>query len=104
MTLPTDSEERKNAPVYSGFMAYWPDAIVAVAMLSKVGNDKHNPGEKIHWSRGKSDDHGDCIGRHQLEFDQWNEADRCWHATNVAWRAMCQLQVLLEMQKGRACD
>jgi len=45
MTLPTNSAERKEAPVFSGFMAYFPDAIAEVARLSKASNDKHNPGE-----------------------------------------------------------
>jgi len=96
--LPTDSEERKSAPVFSGFMAYFPDAIAEVARLSKASNDKHNPGEPMFWSREKSDDHGDCLARHQL---QWDELDvdstgEFYHAVKVAWRAMAQLQVLLE--------
>ena len=96
--LPTDSEERKDAPVFSGFMAYFPDAIAEVARLSKASNDKHNPGEPMFWSREKSDDHGDCLARHQL---QWDELDvdstgEFYHAVKVAWRAMAQLQVLLE--------
>jgi len=98
--LPTDSEERKSAPVFSGFMAYFPDAIAEVARLSKASNDKHNPGEPMFWSRDKSDDHGDCLARHQL---QWDELDvdstgEFYHAVKVAWRAMAQLQVLLESQ------
>jgi len=98
--LPTDSTERKAAPVFSGFMAYFPDAIAEVARLSKASNDKHNPGEPMFWSREKSDDHGDCLARHQL---QWDELDvdstgEFYHAVKVAWRAMAQLQVLLESQ------
>jgi len=96
--LSTNSAERKAAPVFSGFMAYFPDAIAEVARLSKAGNDKHNPGEPMFWSREKSDDHGDCLCRHQL---QWDELDvdstgEFYHAVKVAWRAMAQLQVLLE--------
>ena len=95
MAITTDSKARKEAPVYSGFLAYFPDAIAEVARLSKAGNDKHNPGEPLHWSRGKSNDHADCIARHQLEFDQI-DTDGFYHAVKVAWRAMAQLQVLLE--------
>ena len=39
--LPTDAEERKAIPVYTGFMAYFPDAIAAVARLSLVGGLQH---------------------------------------------------------------
>ena len=65
--ITTDSQERKDTPVFSGFMAYFPLAMAEVARLSKEGNDKHNPGEPLHWARGKSEDHADCIVRHQLE-------------------------------------
>jgi len=66
-TLPTDSEERKNVPVYSGCLKYIPAAIAGMARISKSGNDKHNPGEPLHHSRGKSSDHGDCIMRHLMD-------------------------------------
>ena len=99
MTITTDSKARKEAPVYSGFLAYFPDAVAEVARLSKVGNDKHNPGQPLHWSRDKSSDHADCIARHQLEFDQI-DTDGFYHAVKVAWRAMAQLQVLLEVKSA----
>ncbi len=95
MSIPSDSKERKDVPVFSGFMAYFPDAIAEVARLSQAGNDKHNPGEPLHWSRDKSSDHGDCIARHQLEFDSMDD-DGFLHAAKVAWRAMAQLQLLVE--------
>jgi len=94
--IPTDSKERKEAPVFSGFMSYFPLAMVEVARLSKAGNDKHNPGMPLHWSREKSCDHGDCLVRHQLEWDEIDEEDGFYHAVKVAWRAMAQLEVLLE--------
>lgn len=103
MTLPTDSEERKGTPVYSGFMAYFPDAMAEVARLSQAGNDKHNPGEPLHWSREKSCDHADCIVRHQLEWDKVDDDD-FYHAVKVAWRAMAQLQVLLERSTPKLSD
>jgi hypothetical protein len=97
--IPVDSKERKDAPVFSGFCAYWPLAMVEVARLSKFGNDKHNPGEPLHWARDKSTDHGDCILRHQLEYDKRDEFG-FYHAVAVAWRAMCQLELLLEGEKA----
>lgn len=94
-TIPIDSEERKNAPVFSGVMAYFPDAIVEVARLSKVGNDKHNPGQHLHWSRDKSTDHADCIARHLLQHGE-KDSDGISHSAKVAWRALALLQVELE--------
>ena len=87
-----DSDKRKDIPVYAGFMAYFPDAIAEVARLSKVGNDKHNPGEPLHWSRDKSSDHADCIARHLLEHGEI-DTDGFSHTVKVAWRAMALLQV-----------
>lgn len=93
--ISTDSQARKDAPVFSGFCAYFPNAMFEVARLSKAGNDKHNPGERLHWSKGKSNDHGDCILRHQLEAFDIDPDDGFYHAVKVAWRAMAQLETLL---------
>jgi hypothetical protein len=68
LTLPTDSEERKNVPMFTGCLAYAPAALAGVARHSKAGNDKHNPGEPMHHARGKSNDHADCILRHVMDL------------------------------------
>ena len=96
--IPTDSEERKNAPVFSGCMAYFPDALIEIAKLSRAGNDKHNPGQPLHWSRDKSSDHVDCIARHLLEYDS-KDKDGFFHATMVAWRALAALQLILVQEE-----
>lgn len=67
LTLPTDSNERKNYPLYRGCLRYFPAALAGVAKISKIGNDKHNPGEEMHHARGKSGDHGDCVIRHLID-------------------------------------
>jgi len=95
------SEERKATPIWSGVLRYFPDAIAAVARLSKRGNDKHNPGEPLHWAREKSNDHVDCILRHQMEPDAIDEDTGELHAVAVAWRALAQLQLLEEKRLGK---
>ena len=67
VTLPTDSQARKDTPIFSGVVRYFPLALAEIARLSKAGNDKHNPGQPLHWSRGKSNDHADCAMRHLIE-------------------------------------
>jgi hypothetical protein len=67
MTLPTDSAERKNIPLFSGVLKYAPAALAGMARISKSGNDKHNPGQPLHHARGKSNDHPDCIVRHAMD-------------------------------------
>lgn len=67
LTLPTDSAERKNVPMFSGVLKYAPAALAGMARISKLGNDKHNPGQPLHHARGKSNDHPDCIVRHAID-------------------------------------
>lgn len=96
-----DSAKRKQAPMFSGVIRYIPDALEAMARLSWKGNEKHNPGKPLHHCRSKSGDHGDCIIRHQAEFDEIDPDTDEYHAVAVFWRAGVQLQELLE-RKGKA--
>lgn len=91
-----DSKKRKDTPLYSGCIAYFPDALAAVAQLSKYGNDKHNPGQPLHWSREKSGDHKDCIARHLAECGKIDPETGMLHDVAVAWRALANLQIALE--------
>lgn len=95
MTLSTDKQERKETPIFSGVLRYFPLALAAVAQVSKIGNDQHNPGQPLHWSRGKSDDHGDALARHLLEAGTL-DTDGCLHSAKVAWRALALLQLECE--------
>jgi len=102
MILPADSEERKNTPIWSGVLMYFPLAIAAVARLSKAGNDKHNPGEKLHWAREKSTDHEDCIARHLIDVDSIDPTTGEYEdAKALAWRALAKLQLLEEKRLGK---
>lgn len=90
------SEERKAVPLATGLMDYFPNALVEVARLSRAGNEKHNPGEKLHWARGKSTDHADCIARHLLDRGTIDAEDGISHSVKVAWRALALLEEELE--------
>ena len=90
-----DSKQRKMMPIISGFMDYFPDAVAAVAYVSYLGNQKHNPGQALHWARGKSDDHIDCLGRHLLSRDGVDQ-DGIMEFAEAAWRAMAALQLHIE--------
>lgn len=97
MTLPIDSAARKRIPLFSGVIAYFPDALAGVARVSFEGNEKHNPGEPLHWSRGKSDDHEDCIARHTLDaFKATSLREKVEHMRCRAWRALAALQLAEE--------
>ncbi len=95
--LPTDSKARKAIPLARGCLDYFPDALAAVAELSRAGNDKHNgPGAPLHWSREKSSDHADCIARHLVERGKVDPEDGILHDVKVAWRALAMCQLALE--------
>lgn len=89
--LPERAEERKDIPLCSGVLDYFPNALVYLAGISKAGNDQHNPGQPLHWSRGKSTDHADCILRHQMDRGGL-DTDGTRHSGKVAWRALAQLE------------
>jgi hypothetical protein len=95
MSLPTDAAARKDIPMARGLLDYFPDALAAVAAVSKAGNDQHNPGEELHWARGKSMDQADCIIRHLIDRDTY-DSDGHLHSAKVAWRALALLQQELE--------
>lgn len=99
-TLPTSASQRKGIPVYSGFLAYFPKAIAAVAKLSKIGNDQHNPGKPLHWDRSKSGDELDALARHLLDIAE-TDTDDTPHEVKVAWRAMANLQKSIETNPQR---
>lgn len=93
--LPTDAKARKNVPIYSGVLSYFPDAIAEVAILSRIGNDQHNPGKPLHWDRSKSGDELDALTRHLMEAGTI-DTDGVRHSAKVAWRALANLQKEIE--------
>ena len=99
MSLPTESKARKGIPLARGCLDYFPKALAAVARLSQKGNDKHNPGEPLHWSREKSSDHADCIMRHLVDRGQVDPEDGFLHDAKVAWRALAMLELAIEAQE-----
>lgn len=98
--MDAESEARKATPVYSGVLRYFPDAIREVSRLSLAGNDKHNPGEPLHWARDKSTDELDALTRHLMDCGKL-DTDGFLHDVKVAWRALANLQRLLERQNNR---
>lgn len=102
-TQPTNNGTRKDRPVFSGVMQYFPDALLEVALHSKKGNDKHNPGEPLRWAKEKSTDQADCVARHLIDigpnWDAIDEETQSYHATALAWRALALLQTVLERKK-----
>jgi len=95
--LTTDAKTRKDTPMARGLLDYFPDACAAVAEVSRVGNDQHNPGQPMHWAKEKSTDHADCIVRHLVDRGGL-DIDGLRHTAKIAWRALALLQTELEAQ------
>ena len=95
---PDKHAERKATPVYSGVMKYFPLALQEIARCSAAGNEQHNPGTPLHWDRAKSGDELDALARHLLDAGTKDDDD-IWHDTKVAWRALANLEKLLEKER-----
>jgi len=97
--LPSEAAARVEYPMADGLLFYFPAALAWVSRCSKVGNDQHNPGEKLHWAMDKSTDHANKIIRHLLEVGT-DDADGIPHSVKVAWRALALAQEDLMARKG----
>ena len=84
---------RKNTPVFSGVLKYFPNALKAVARASKAGNDQHHKDKPLHWDMSKSSDEYDAMIRHLLDHQENPvDDDNVLHLTKVAWRALAGLE------------
>jgi len=88
---PTEARKRKAVPIATGLIDYFPLAIKAIAKLSFIGNDQHNPGKPLHWDRSKSGDESDALMRHFVDRGTL-DSDGVPHSVKVAWRALALVQ------------
>jgi len=90
-----NSKERKEKPVFTGVLKYFPDAIMEIANCSYVGQKQHNPDLPLAWDRSKSGDELDALARHLIDAGTF-DSDGVRHSAKVAWRALANLQKELE--------
>ena len=94
------AKERKERPLFSGVLKYFPDALLEVAYVSFIGNEQHNPGQPLHWAKEKSTDELEALLRHALEAGT-RDTDGTRHSAKVAWRALANLQRELDAEKAK---
>jgi hypothetical protein len=99
--LPLDSAERKEVPLWTFLSGYFPKTFVAMTRLSFKANEKHNPGQPMHWSREKSSDHKDCILRHLLDEERIDPETGQPEAVAAAWRACANAELVIERIAAR---
>jgi hypothetical protein len=97
--LPTAAAARKLVPLASGCLDYFPDALLAVAGVSRVGGEQHHPGEPLRWDRSKSGDEADALARHFMDRGT-RDTDGLRHSAKVAWRALALLQKEIEGEQS----
>ena len=93
-----DAKNRKERPVFTGVLKYFPDAIMEIAKVSLQGNKQHHPDKPLHWDRDKSTDDYDALARHLIDAGTIDD-DGIRHTAKVAWRALACLQKELESKK-----
>lgn len=91
----TVAQQRKETPIFSGVLMYFPKAIAEVAKASLAGNKQHMPGQPLHWDRSKSSDELDALTRHLMDVGKI-DSDGVRHSAKVAWRALANLEKELE--------
>ena len=94
-----EAQARKNTPIYSGVVVYFPDGLEAVAHVSFTGNEQHNPGSPLHWDRSKSGDELDAASRHLVDRARGEvfDTDGERHLAKAAWRILAALQKEIEL-------
>ena len=94
------NEERKDTPIFSGVLKYFPDALKEVAKCSFIGQQQHNPNKPLAWDRSKSGNEYDSLTRHLIDSNNEDyDTDGTLHKAKIAWRALAGLQKHLENQK-----
>lgn len=99
-TVTDRAQQRKNTPVYSGVLAYFPNALLEVSKASYIGQQQHNPDKPLAWDREKSGDELDAMIRHLLDHARGEiyDTDGIPHMSKVSWRALAYLEKMVESE------
>lgn len=92
--LPDDAEARKEYPMATGLLDYFPAALAEVARLSRTAVKQHRL-DGLYWKRDVSTEHADKIIRHLVDRGGFDDKG-VRHSAAVAWRALALLQEELE--------
>jgi len=94
----TKAQERKNTPVYSGVLAYFPLVFGEIAKASLAGNKQHLEDQPLHWDRSKSTDQLDAGLRHIIDHARGEliDDDGVYHLAKAIWRLSAELELILE--------
>lgn len=97
--------DQGKAPVYQGFISYFPRAIKQVALISKYGLDKYNLSyDDQNWARVESGfgRYSDALGRHLCDqcIEGFTDGEsKLLHLAHDAWNAMARLEIFLRKER-----
>jgi hypothetical protein len=105
-----DPEVRKMLQVFTVQSEYFPKAMREVTRVCVAGNAQHNPGEPLHWARGKSMDQMNALFHHMVDhkmghvFDETDppeilaavDGKPLYSMAKAAWRALAELELTIE--------
>jgi Domain of unknown function (DUF5664) len=102
------------APVFQGFIKYFPRAIAAVSLVSQAGSKKYANGKfPTKWREVPEGQlrYADGQARHMLEWAKGNLIDdgpggtNCLHLAQEAWNALARLELFLkELEEADPAD
>jgi hypothetical protein len=79
----------------SGCVDYFPNALAAVGRHSRYGNEKHNPGEALHWAFDKSTAHADAVMSHFAQRGQLDPETGEDYDIGALWRMLALVETRL---------
>lgn len=86
-------------PVWQGVFAYFSQALLAIAAISKFGSVKHNNGNfPTTWKDNPATTYADALGRHIMAEGKdglYDPESGKLHAAHAAWNAVARLELLL---------
>jgi hypothetical protein len=90
--LPSGAKKRKETPIATGVLDYFPKSMAEISRVSLAGNRQHfPPGTPLHWDRDKSVDDADALIRHFIERGTVDE-NGIRATARMAWRALAVLE------------
>ena len=95
------NKQRKETPIFSGVLSYFPDALKEVAKCSFMGQQQHNPDKPLAWDRSKSGNEYDSLTRHLIDSSKEDfDTDGTLHKAKIAWRGLAGLQKHIEDKRN----
>ena len=101
MAVTADQQKAAKVPMWQGVIAYFSNALHAVAAISKMGCVKHNNGKMpTKWRDYPVETYADAEMRHITEQGKgilYDSESHMLHAGHEAWNVLAKLEKLLEV-------